>query len=196
MENSNYHPWVALIFDSIRAGAYLRTAKYWPGLTSLVRRFLPGDLMKRFDENRNLARIKAAARKEIKDGRLDLINGLLKDGAVVSDTEYRSTSQTFIFAGSETTATLLSSMTYFLLTNPGKLEKLVTEIRSTFGSPSDINSISVNTLAYLTATISEGLRYFPPVADSFPRNTFDHSEVICNKVIPPHVSPSVYLLLY
>ncbi|KAL3440556.1 cytochrome P450 [Aspergillus insuetus] len=73
LQSSHYHPWVTLISDSIRAGVWIRAAKSWPGLIPLVKRFLPGDLMRRFDENRRLARDTAASRKEIKDCRRALI---------------------------------------------------------------------------------------------------------------------------
>lgn len=133
------------------------------------------------------------ARKDITDGRLDLISGLLKPDTKVSDTEYRSTAQTFIFAGSETTATLLTELTYFLLTHPEKLKKLVDEIRLNLRSLDDINAINVNKLTYLSACIHEALRFYPPVGDSFPRNTEDTSEMICSHLLPPNVRQRLIL---
>ena len=55
----------------------------------------------------------------------------------------------FIVAGSETTASLLSAVTYLLLINPSALSKLTAEIRGAFKTEAGINSISVNNLEYV-----------------------------------------------
>lgn len=74
-----------------------------------------------------------------------------------------------IVAGSETTATLLSGLTYLLLINPDKLKKLSDEIRTTFKSEDEITMASVGNLPYMLACLNEGLRRYPPVASGLPR---------------------------
>lgn len=65
-------------------------------------------------------------------------------------------------AGSETTASLLSGVIYYLLKNPSVLEKLVKEIRSAFPTEDTITIASVSSLKYEFAVLQEGLRIFPP----------------------------------
>jgi hypothetical protein len=65
--------------------------------------------------------------------------------------ELISTVSTMIVAGSETTATLLSGVTYYLLTNPPILAELTAEIRNAFQSEADITMTSVNNLNYTLA---------------------------------------------
>jgi cytochrome P450 len=65
-------------------------------------------------------------------------------------------------AGSETTASLLSGVVYYLLKNPSVLEKLVKEIRSAFPTEDAINIANVSSLKYELAVLQEGLRIFPP----------------------------------
>lgn len=65
-------------------------------------------------------------------------------------------------AGSETTASLLSGVIYYLLKNPSVLEKLVKEIRSAFPTEEAITIASVSSLKYESAVLQEGLRIFPP----------------------------------
>jgi len=69
-------------------------------------------------------------------------------------------------AGSETTATFLSAVTYYLLKNQTAMQKLKAEIRNAFASSKEINAETTARLPYLHAVTEEGLRIFPPV--SFP----------------------------
>jgi len=64
-----------------------------------------------------------------------------------------------ILAGSETTATLLSGVTYFLLKQPDLFDKLSKEVRSSFRNSEEITLLSVSKLPYMLACISEALRY-------------------------------------
>jgi cytochrome P450 len=92
-----------------------------------------------------------------------------------------------IIAGSETTASLLCGVTYHLLKNVEKLERMVKEVRSEFDSSDKISFVSVNRLPYLLACLNEALRVYPPVADAFPRNTGPNVEVIMGQPVPPNV---------
>jgi cytochrome P450 len=55
--------------------------------------------------------------------------------------ELQSNGNILIIAGSETTATPLSGITYLLLMNPHALEKLQDEVRSTFEKEDEIDTI-------------------------------------------------------
>jgi len=80
-------------------------------------------------------------------------------------------------AGSETTATFLSGVTYYLCRTPHAYETLVDEIRSTFSEYNDITGQTVAHCKYLTAVIDEGLRLYPPAPIGMgrvsPRETVD-----------------------
>jgi len=78
-------------------------------------------------------------------------------------------SNTLIVAGSETTATFLIGVTYYLLNRPETLRRLQEEIRNAFTSSQDITSDSTAALPYLSAVIEEGLRIYPPVPMGLPR---------------------------
>ena len=83
---------------------------------------------------------------------------------MMSKKEMVATFEILMIAGSETTATLLSGVTYQLLKNPDVLKKLVTEIRSTFTHSHNITIVNVNKLTYELAVLDEALRIMPPVA--------------------------------
>lgn len=73
-------------------------------------------------------------------------------------------------AGSDTSATTLSAVFFYLVRNPIALEKLTTEIRSTFADIEEIKSgLKLGNLPYLRACIDESLRMNPPVGGTLPR---------------------------
>lgn len=74
-----------------------------------------------------------------------------------------------IVAGSETTSTALSGITYYLCRNPRVYEKLAGEIRGAFSNFDQITGRSTERLTYLKAVIEEGLRIYPPIAAGLPR---------------------------
>lgn len=156
-------------------------------LAPLSKWLMPADIRRRRVDQRKMAAEKAAFRKSLNDGREDLISGYLVPNSGVTDQEYQSTVATLIIAGSETTATLMSGVTYYLLRDADRMAKLKSEIRNAFSSAEEINLLSVNKLPYLLACLDEGLRVYPPVPDTFPRNTGPHEEIICGKVVPANV---------
>lgn len=93
-----------------------------------------------------------------------------------------------IIGGSETTASLLSGVTYLLLTNQDAYEKLKDEVRNAFQSQDEINLISVAQLPYLQACLEEGLRMYPPVANGLPRVCPPGGATILGNFIPENVS--------
>lgn len=87
----------------------------------------------------------------------------------VSDLQLAAHASDFVLGGSETTATTLSCIVYYLLKNPDIMVKLQNEIRTRYRLYAEINSSSAQNLPYLKAVILEGLRIFPPVPFSLPR---------------------------
>ena len=72
-------------------------------------------------------------------------------------------------AGSETTATALSGITYYLCRDPRVCQKLTGEIRSAFTTFDEITGRATEQLPYLKAVIDECLRLYPPIAAGLPR---------------------------
>lgn len=88
---------------------------------------------------------------------------------MMSKEEITATFEVLLIAGSETTSTLLSGVTYELLKNPNVLKKLVAEIRGAFAHSHDITLASVNNLTYQLAVLNEALRIMPPIATALVR---------------------------
>lgn len=82
----------------------------------------------------------------------------------LTDAELIANSDLLMVAGSETTATLLSGVTYWLLKTPHALKRVTEEVRNAFESEDQITFNEASTrLPYLLACLEEGLRLFPPV---------------------------------
>ena len=83
--------------------------------------------------------------------------------------ELTSQAGMLVRAGSETTSTSLSGITYYLGRSPRVYNKLAREIRGAFNQADEIDGKSTDSLVYLKAVIDEGLRLFPPFAVGLPR---------------------------
>jgi cytochrome P450 len=106
----------------------------------------------------------------------------------MTEKEIISTFAILLLAGSETTATLLSAVTFHLLKNPSAMQKLKTEIRTSFTTEDEITQISVNKLKYQLAVLDEALRIHAPTPGGFPRIVPDGGREIDGQWVPGGVS--------
>lgn len=91
-------------------------------------------------------------------------------------------------AGSETTATALSGVTYLLLMHPDKLKILTDEVRSSFKSEQDMDFASVSNLSYMLACLNEAMRLYATVPGALPRITPEGGAKVCDDFVPGNVS--------
>lgn len=134
-----------------------------------------------------LTEAKVKSRIQKGSDRPDFLSNVLKhDGTEKGMTvdELVSNSYVLIIAGSETTATLLSGVTYYMLTVPGVFDKLKSEIRGTFSSEKEITWSAVNQLKYTLAVLNEGLRMYPPLPFAFPRMVEGKGAFVCDRWVP------------
>lgn len=99
-------------------------------------------------------------------------------------------SRVLLTAGSETTATLLSGATYYLLQNPEVLRRLQSEVREAFKIVDDITLRSVSTpglLPYLESVLQESLRCYPPIPATLPRITGPEGALVDGAFVPANV---------
>lgn len=119
-----------------------------------------------------LSREKLKTRLAQDNDRDDFFGHILSEkGSHITDDYLLTQAQTLIVAGSETTATLLSSCNYWLLTNPRALSRLIDEVRSTFTQTADITAESTAPaqMPYLFAVLEESLRIHSSAPFGLPR---------------------------
>lgn len=183
LETSSYHPWVKTIFSGIRFLTITHAMAYYPILKYLVPTRLFQGFSRNYQTHNQMTKEKAMHRKESKLDRADFVSNLCKPESNISDKELIDNSSILIIAGSETTATVLSAATWFLTQNPECRAKLTQEIRSTFGSRSQISFDSVNRLPYLLAFMNESLRLFPPAPTGLTRKVPEGGDEIDGRFV-------------
>lgn len=90
-------------------------------------------------------------------------------------------------AGSETTATTLAVLFYYVCTTPSAKRELEREILSAFSAYGDINATSAASLRYLHAVCQEALRMFPPLPLGLPREVPKGGETVDGFYVPEGV---------
>ncbi|GME23362.1 putative cytochrome p450 monooxygenase protein [Neofusicoccum parvum] len=195
LERSDYHPWVKAMFDMAKGGVVMQSASFFPGLTELLLGLLPEKAKRAREEHQLLTRAKLERRIALGKDRPDLIEGLLKkkDEWGLGMEKLQANAGALIIAGSETTATLLSGVTYLLLKNPAALEKLTEEVRSTFKSEDEISINSVGHLKYMLACLDEALRMYPPTPSGLPRVVPQGGVNIVGNFVPENTVVAIHM---
>lgn len=195
LDNSDYSTWVRVLFSTFKFTVFQQITRSIPGLEAVLLLFLPKSVQEKREKHLKFARERVDKRLRMKTDRPDIWTYVLrfsnseenKDRGL-SMNEMYSNSSTFMIAGTETTATLLSGLTYMLLKHPTYMKKLVAEIRETFPTRESITLQKLASLEYLNACIEEALRVYPPVAVGAPRIVPAQGAVICDEEIPGGVS--------
>jgi cytochrome P450 len=195
LDNAEYVPWVRFIFASIKRSSQLGLIyNYYPLAGRFVHALLHKKLAQKQFEHHHYSVTRVT--KRLEKGRasegVDLWDLILqqeeKGKAGIRRDEMDVNAGLFMLAGTETTATLLSGLTYLLLTHPDSLKKLVNEIRTSFTSSDAISMEVIAGLPYLNACIKEAFRQYPPVPIGLPHLTPADGSTVCGYYVPPNVS--------
>ncbi|KAL1799918.1 hypothetical protein ACET3X_000260 [Alternaria dauci] len=189
LDKGDYDPWVSTIFASIKVGSYLSVMMAYPWLWRAFKRHVPESMnKKRMDHfNHSVTRVTKRLEKGRDTEGVDLWDLVLgqKEGRGLTREEMDANSSIFMIAGTETTATLVSGLTYLLLRNPECMTKLNDEIRGAFASDADMTMEQLAALPYLAACIKEAFRLYPPVPLGLPRITPQDGSTVVGQFIPP-----------
>ncbi|CZR63463.1 related to isotrichodermin C-15 hydroxylase (cytochrome P-450 monooxygenase CYP65A1) [Phialocephala subalpina] len=197
LEKGEYHFWMATIFHNMKIGVFFRVAKAYPIFNRILMTIVgmipaAAETIKKLQ---NDTKDKTMRRINSKTDRKDFISHFLRhnddEKGGVSTEEIISNAGLFIVAGSETSATLLSGMFFYLLKNPDYMTKLKEEVRSSFTNTEDMTFASQTRLPYLQACIEETLRIYPPVPAELPRVTPPEGVIINGEMIPGNISVGV-----
>ncbi|KAI4720850.1 cytochrome P450 [Aureobasidium sp. EXF-10727] len=185
LEGSEYSPWVATIFASIKSMTRLRAVRLIPGMATVINIFLSNSIRKKQASHFKYSADRVDRRLARTPSSPDLWSFVLKKAGQeggMSLSEMHSNSAMFMIAGTETTATLLS---------PTARDRLTRELRSAFACDADITIEALQQLPYLSACIEEGMRLYPPIPTGLPRQVPQGGARICGEWIPEDVTVSV-----
>lgn len=185
LEADELHFYPAMLARSFRSLVYVQGVIYYH-LTALQGLFVPKKLYEGRLRTSQYAADKVEQRLAEGRDRKDFISYIVrgKEEEGLNHHEIHSIMNTLLIAGSETTATLLSVVVFYLALNRKAYDKVVAEVRSSFESEADITMVSVNELSYMLAVLDEGLRIHPPFPSSLPRQVPAAGEDIDGRFVP------------
>jgi cytochrome P450 len=142
LETQDFNPWLQGIFDQIFYACVSRAFQYFPLLWDLVKRMIPKSVHEMAEAPVKHSADRVDKRLAMATERPDIFGLVLKHeaGSKMSLQETHANADLLMIAGTETTDTMLSGLTYHLLINPGAIGRLTREIRESFASASDVNS--------------------------------------------------------
>ncbi|KAG9952594.1 cytochrome P450, partial [Aureobasidium melanogenum] len=193
-ENMEYSDWLSQLFVSIWLAGASRALQYFPLLFRLATMMIPKHIQDSIDSSYKITVDKVNKRLEMKTERPDMLGLMLKhkeEGAEMTMDELYANADLLMIAGTETTATSLCGLTWYLLNNKQVLDRLTKEIREAFTSIDDITMESLPRLPYLSACLEEGMRMFPAVPEGIRRITPASGATIGGHFIPPNVKVSI-----
>ncbi|KAG9251084.1 cytochrome P450 ClCP1 [Emericellopsis atlantica] len=194
LESGEYHPWVRSFFNLAQTGTYLYGASWWPTLQKMIIRSIPKKSIQEQIQMYMMAVQKTKKRMDMVETRADFAQALLdrRDKIGLNMQKLEANANTLVVAGSETTATAMSGMTFYLLKNPEVHQKLKDEIRGAFNSDEEIDFNAVSNLPYLQACINETLRAYPPTPSGLPRTVPAGGATICGQFVPENTVVAIY----
>lgn len=162
LERSEYSPWVKATFAFLKVISLRRICRHWPGLSNFLELFVPSSIKAQRALHIEFSKEHIDKRMARESDRPDIWTFMMRESKTAEKglamNELYSNGTLFMLAGTETTATELSGVTYLLLKNPDKLARLVKEVREGFTSLRDMNITKLSQLTFMSACLEEGLR--------------------------------------
>ena len=191
LEDERYHPWVQMVFANLQGLAYMSACNRFPVFRYLLPLLVPKSIKRQIADHTAFTVETISRRMELGTDRADFMTPILKANDTekgLSIEEIHSNASLFIIAGSETSATISSGATYFLLKHPAVMVKLKDEIHGAFATGAEINVQTVANLPYLLAVLNETLRMYPTALTGQPCVVPEGGDTICGYWVPANVS--------
>ncbi|EQB48387.1 cytochrome P450 [Colletotrichum gloeosporioides Cg-14] len=162
LEEGECSPWVESIFGSVKAATFLLGVKTHSRVARLMAdaflKYNPTVQRKQL-ENWMYCAERVERRLKRTPEHPDLwsrILGMEKESECLTMEEQYANGFLFMTAGTETIASALSAITFYLLRNPQHLDRVTDEVRSKFSTSEDMSLEALASLPYLQAVIQEG----------------------------------------
>ncbi|KXH53894.1 cytochrome P-450 [Colletotrichum salicis] len=187
-------PWLQVIGARAQGIVRYQFAIYY-GLETWLEWLAPRAQKLALKRHGELTAGKVKRRLQETDSKKDFMSYILENPqADLSNADLVRMASAFIVAGSGTTATALSGITFYLCSNLNTYIPLSEEIRTAFQTEDEISMASTGELKYLKAVIEEGLRIYPPSPSTLPRFVPGVGEEIDGRWVPGGTAVGVHQL--
>ncbi|KAL9016827.1 MAG: hypothetical protein Q9185_005824 [Variospora sp. 1 TL-2023] len=171
VQSGKTHFWISIVISSLSQGALGDVFNRFPIVRSLFMAVTPASAFEDTRKHEEYTIDLVTKRINRKTDRKDFMSRILenRDESEISDIQLAAHASDFVVAGSETTATALSAINYYMFKTPHARKKLQEEIRSAFKSYDEINATSTAPLKYMEAVCKEAMRLYTPLPLGLPR---------------------------
>lgn len=179
LETGRSNAWIEKIDKMLRIMPVFMLVTSFPLLMTLFNLILGRKMQQSRKEHQDYAAALAMSRIQGKEqaDRGDFMDFILRargESHELTDEELVHNADLFMIAGSETTATVLLGVTYYLLQNPHAYKRATEEVRTTFQRAEDVSFKEINVrLPYMLACLNEAMRVFPSIPLALLRITND-----------------------
>ncbi|GAB7349112.1 hypothetical protein MBLNU459_g8060t1 [Dothideomycetes sp. NU459] len=194
------HRHVELILKNVKSVHIYYTMIYWPLLKSVLlyvyrNRFAGRAEFRAWCYEQGQQRINSETQRP------DFISAILahndkREGGGLSDKDINENGVLFLTAGTETSATTVTAVTFQLLKHPECLETLKKEVRGRFKSNDEITLDAVGQLEYMLAVLNESQRVLAPVPAGFMRKVPTTGATVSGIYIPGNANASAAVTQY
>jgi cytochrome P450 len=195
LQHSEFHPWISILFNSVKAATYVAAARFYPIIEFMLMACIPPSLRKMQRDHYQLIADKVHRRMNWEMERPDIMSHVIQQQSVEKSLSIGEIEATFMIlttAGSETSATTLTGAIHYLTRCPEKLAILTTELSQTFQSRNQITLDILQNLPYINAVLQEALRLCPPLPWILPRRVPIGGGSVCGIQLPGGVSEKIY----
>ncbi|KAL8954791.1 MAG: hypothetical protein Q9183_006931, partial [Haloplaca sp. 2 TL-2023] len=186
VQTGKTHFWISIVISSLGQGALADVFNRFPFLRTLFMAVTPASKFE--DTKKHEAYTVDLVTKRInrKTDRKDFMTRILenRDQSEISDIQLAAHASDFVVAGSETTATALSAINYYLIRTPHARKQLQDEIRTAFKTYDEINATSTVPLKYMEAVCKEAMRMYVPLPFALPRVVPEGGDTVAGEWLP------------
>ncbi|KAL8729762.1 MAG: hypothetical protein Q9181_004890 [Wetmoreana brouardii] len=186
VQSGKTHFWISIVISSLGQGALADVFNRFPFMRSLFKLITPSSVYEDTRKHESYTIDLVTKRINRQTDRKDFMTRILenRDKSEISDIQLAAHASDFVVAGSETTATALSAINYYLIRTPHARKLLQEEIRGAFNSYDEINATSTAPLKYMEAVCKEAMRMYVPLPLGLPRVVPEGGDTVDGEWLP------------